>query len=175
MYELLVPKGASNSSSCNSWTYGSGKHLRSSSPVNIGLTYPFGSNFWYLLCLSGSSKIISKCNIHLLTQLYTCTNRQIHTTQFKNHYHTLCVRQTDTHTHTISLAWSISPNSLAPTYFDNFNPNHTPFLKLYTLASLGCLHFSETHLQASVSLSALVLSLEATLPFTTAKKIPRLS
>lgn len=100
MYELLVPKGASNSSSCDSWTYGSGKHLRSSSPVNIGLTYPFGSNFWYLLCLSGSSKIISKCNIHLLTQLYTCTNRQIHTTQFKNHYHTLCVRQTDTHTHT---------------------------------------------------------------------------
>lgn len=54
----------------------------------------------------------------------------------------LCETQ---HTHNIFLAWNISPNTVQLQLTLVTNPNHIPSLKFYTLASLGCLRFSERH------------------------------
>lgn len=93
---------------CDLWTCGSGKHLRSSSPVSTGVTSPFGSNFGYLLCIR-SLKIISKCNIYLLTHSYTHAQiDKYHSIQGSLLY-AMCETQ---HTHNIFLAWNISPNTV---------------------------------------------------------------
>lgn len=142
---------------CDLWTCGSGKHLRSSSPVSTGVTSPFGSNFGYLLCIR-SLKIISKCNIYLLTHSYTQAQiDKYHSIQGSLLY-AMCETQ---HTHNIFLAWNISPNTVQLQVTLTTNPNHIPFLKFYTLVSLGCLRFSETHLQLLCLCPHQFLSLEA--------------
>lgn len=49
--------------------------------------------------------------------------------------------------------WKMRPYSLVSTYFDNFNPNHTPFLKGYALATLDWLLFFKTFMEASITLA----------------------